>query len=194
MTPLDLQHPVWEQVYMVAPLTLVGTREPDGSYDLAPKHLASPMSWSDHYGFVCTPTHATYVNTQREGCFTVSFPRPEQIVLTSLAAAPRCEDDQKHALAAIPTVPASRVDGVLVEHAYLHFECELDRIIDGFGTNSLIVGRIIAAAAAEGSIRDADRDGQDMIAQSPILAYLHPGRFATIRKTHAFPYHVGFKR
>lgn len=194
MTPLDLQHPVWEQVYMVAPLTLVGTREPDGSYDLAPKHLATPMSWADHYGFVCTPNHATYVNAQREGCFTVSFPRPDQVVLTSLAAAPRCEDDQKHALAAIPTVPASEVDGVLVEHAYLHFECELDRIIDGFGANSLVVGRIVAAAAAERSIRDADRDGQDMIAHSPILAYLHPGRFATIRETHAFPYHVGFKR
>lgn len=194
MTPLDLEHPVWEQVYMVAPLTLVGTREPNGTYDLAPKHLAIPMSWEEHYGFVCTPSHSTYVNAQREGAFTVSFPRPDQIVLTSLAAAPRCEDDHKHALAAIPTVPAQKVDGVLVEDAYLHFECELDRIIDGFGANSLIVGRIVAASAAEDSLRDADLDAQEMIAHSPMLAYLHPGRFAEIQETHAFPYHVGFKR
>lgn len=194
MTPLDLQHPVWEQVYMVAPLTIVGTREPDGTFDLAPKHLATPLSWGEHYGFVCTPSHATYANARREGCFTVSFPRPDQIVLTSLAAAPRCEDDHKHSLDAIPTVPARRVVGVLVEHAYLHFECELDRIIDGFGSNSLVVGRILAAAAAEDSLRDADRDAQEMIAHSPMLAYLHPGRFAEIQHTRAFPFHVGFKR
>ena len=194
MTPLDLEHPVWEQVFMVAPLTIVGTREPDGTFDLAPKHLAIPMSWEEHYGFVCTPSHATYVNIKREGCFTVSFPRPDQIVLASLAAAPRCDDDHKHALQAIPTVPASKVDGVLLDHAYLHFECELERIIDGFGQNSLIVGKIVAAAAAEDSLRDQERDAQEMIASSPMLAYLHPGRFAEIVHTNAFPYHVGFKR
>ena len=194
MTPLDLEHPVWEQVYMVAPLILVGTREPDGTYDLAPKHLAIPMSWEEHYGFVCTPSHATYANVQRERAFTVSFPRPDQILLTSLAAAPRFDDDHKYSLAAIPTMPASKVDGVLVENAYLHFECELDRIVDGLGANSLIVGRIVAAAAADDSLRDADRDAQEMIAHSPMLAYLHPGRFAEIHQTHAFPYHVGFKR
>lgn len=194
MTPLDLSHPVWEQVHIVAPLTLVGTREPDGRFDLAPKHLAMPLSWQDHYGFVCTPSHATYANARREGCFTVSFPRPDQIVLTSLAAAPRCEDDQKHALSAVPTIAASKVDGVLVENAYLHLECELDQIIDGFADNSLIVGRVVAAAAAPDSVLDQDVDAQEMIAHSPLLAYLHPGRFATITETRAFPYHVGFRR
>lgn len=194
MIPLELEHAVWEQVYMVAPLTIVGTREPDGSYDLAPKHLAIPMSWQDHYGFVCTPSHATYANAMRERCFTVSFPRPEQILLTSLAAAPRCEDDQKYALQAIPTVEATKIDGVLLDNAYLHFECELDRVVDDLGENSLIIGRIVAAAVAEDALRDSDRDAQEMIAHSPMLAYLHPGRFAEIVQTNAFPYHVGFKR
>lgn len=194
MIPLDLEHPIWEQVYMVAPLTIVGTREPDGSFDLAPKHMAMPLSWQDHYGFVCSPSHATYVNARREGCFTVSFPRPDQVLLTSLAAAPRCDDDHKHSLQAIPTVPASKIDGALVAQAYLHLECELDRIIDDLGDNSLIVGRIVAASVAEDSVREVDRDAQEMIAHSPMLAYLHPGRFARIVETHAFPYHVGFKR
>ena len=179
---------------MVAPLIIVGTREPDGTYDLAPKHMAMPISWQDHYGFVCTPSHATYVNAQREGCFTVSFPRPDQILLTSLAAAPRGDDAHKHALEAVPTVAATKVDGVLVESAYLHFECEVDKIIDDFGVNSLIIGRIVAAAAADDSVRDADIDAQEMIAHSPMLTYLHPGRFAEVVQTQAFPYHVGFQR
>jgi flavin reductase (DIM6/NTAB) family NADH-FMN oxidoreductase RutF len=194
MIPLELEHAVWEQVYMVAPLTIIGTREPDGTHDLAPKHLAIPMSWQDHYGFVCTPSHATYVNARREGCFTVSFPRPDQILLASLAAAPRCDDDHKHSLQAIPTISATKVDGVLLENAYLHFECELDRVIDDLGENSLMIGRIVAAAVAEDALRDADRDAQEMIAHAPLLAYLHPGRFAEIVQTNAFPYHVGFKR
>jgi flavin reductase (DIM6/NTAB) family NADH-FMN oxidoreductase RutF len=194
MIPVALEHAVWGQVYMVAPLTIVGTRERDGTYNLAPKHLAIPMSWQDHYGFVCAESHATYANAKREGCFTVSFPRPDQILLTSLAAAPRGDDNQKYALQGIPTVAATKVDGVLLENAYLHFECELDRVIDDLGENSLIIGRIVAAAVAEDALRDSDRDAQEMIAHSPMLAYLHPGRFAEIVQTHAFPYHVGFKR
>jgi flavin reductase (DIM6/NTAB) family NADH-FMN oxidoreductase RutF len=194
MTPLDLSHPVWEQVYMVAPLIIVGTREPDGHYDLAPKHMAMPVSWQDHYGFVCTPSHATYANAQREGCFTVSFPRPDQILLTSLAAAPRCDDEHKHALSAVPTVAATKIDGVLLTSAYLHLECTVHKVIDDLGDNSLIIGRVVAAAAAGDSVREADIDAQEMIAHSPMLAYLHPGRFARIVQTHAFPYHVGFKR
>ncbi len=194
MTPLDLSHSVWEQVYMVAPLTIIGTREPDGTYDLAPKHMAMPLSWKDHYGFVCTPSHATYANARREGCFTVSFPKPDQILLTSLAAGPRCDDDQKPALAAVPTVPATQIDGVLLSDAHLHLECKLEKIIDGFDVNSLIIGRVVAAAVSDDSARYADVDAQEMIAHSPMLAYLHPGRFAKIVQTQAFPYHVGFRR
>lgn len=194
MTPLDLSHPVWDQVYMVAPLTLVGTREPDGTHNLAPKHMAMPFSWQNHYGFVCSPSHATYTNARREACFTVSFPRPAQVLFASLAAAPRCDDAHKHSLQAVPTIEATKVDGVLVEDAYLHLECELSEIMDGFAGNSLVVGRVVAAAVAEDSLRDTDVDAHEMLAHSPMLAYLHPGRFAEITRTHAFPYHVGFRR
>ncbi len=194
MIDLDLKHPVWEHFFMVAPLIVVGTRETDGAYDLAPKHMVAPLSWQDHFGFVCTPSHATYANAKREGAFTVSFPRPDQVILASLAAAPRCEDSEKHSLEALQTIPATKVNGVLLKDAYLHFECKLDRVIDDFDVNSLIVGRIIAAAVAEDSFRDPDVDDHDMITRAPLLAYLYPGRFARISDSEAFPFHTGFKR
>ena len=194
MVPLDVTNPIWESVFMVAPLVIVGTREVDGTYDLAPKHMASPIGWQNHYGFVCTPAHATYANAKREGVFTVSFPRPDQVVLTSLAAAPRDEDDQKHALRALPTVGATKVDGVLLKDANLCLECELDRVIDGFGVNSLLVGRVVAASASEDTLRAMDVDDQELIARAPLLAYVHPGRFAEIKLTQAFPFHAGFRR
>jgi flavin reductase (DIM6/NTAB) family NADH-FMN oxidoreductase RutF len=194
MIAIEADAALWERCHMLAPLTVVGTREADGRYNLAPKHMAMPLSWEPYFGFVCTPSHATYGNVQREGAFTVSFPRPDQVVLTSLAAAPRCEDSQKHALSGLPTIPARLVDGVLLKDAYLHFECELDRIVDGFGRNGLIAGRIVAASVAADCLREADIDDQDLLRRAPLLAYLHPGRFARISETHAFPYHKGFSR
>lgn len=194
LVSLDPAQPIWERVFVVAPLVVVGTREPDGGPDLAPKHMATALSWENHFGFVCTPRHGTYRNARREGAFTVSFPRAEQVVLTSLAAAPRCDDDTKPALAALPTFPARVVAGDLLRDAYLHLECELERVVDGFGDNSLIAGRVVAAHVAEDALRDPDRDDGDVVAGSPLLAYLHPGRYASVSESFSFPYHAGFSR
>lgn len=192
---LDLSQPIWDRVYMVAPLVLVGTREANGGYDLAPKHMAMPLSWQDHLGFVCTPRHGTYQNIRRERAFTVSYLRPSQMLEASLAAAPRCGDDGvKPGLSAIGQFKAARVDGVFVEDGYLYLECELERLVDNLGPNSLIIGRIVAAHVHENSLRGNDRDDQDLIYQSPMLAYLHPGRFATIDATRSFPFPVGMKK
>jgi flavin reductase (DIM6/NTAB) family NADH-FMN oxidoreductase RutF len=185
---LDVQHPLWERFFTVAPLVLVGTREPDGRYDLAPKHLALPLGWQNFFGFVCTPRHATYFNAWRERAFTVSFPRPGQLVETSLAASARCGDGSKPVVATLATVPARKVNGVLVEGASIQLECELDRIVDGFGDNSLVVGRIVAAYADPAALRDADRAPEDVLAAAPLLAYVSPGRFATIDHALSFPF------
>jgi flavin reductase (DIM6/NTAB) family NADH-FMN oxidoreductase RutF len=191
---LDVRVPVWERVFMVAPLVLVGTREPDGRFDLAPKHLALPLSWQNHFGFVCTPRHSTYANALRERAFTVSYPRPAQLVHTSLAASPRCADGTKPAVAALPTRPAARVAGVLVEGASLALECELERVVDGFGENALVVGRIVAAWADPAALIGAEREPEQVLAEAPLLAYVHPGRFAEIAAAYSFPMPEGMHR
>ena len=191
---LDPAHPVWDRFFMVAPLVVIGSREEDGRYDLAPKHMASALSWENFFGFVCTPSHATYRNARREETFTVSFPQATQIVMTSLAAAPRCDGDTKPSLAALRTFPARVIDGVFLEDATLFFECRLHAIIDGFGANSLVAGRIVAAYAAPEALRSEDIDDQDLIRNSPLLAYLAPGRFAEIRDSSSFPFPDGFSR
>lgn len=191
---LDLRSPVWERVYLVAPLVLVGTREPDGSFDLAPKHLALPLGWQNWFGFVCTPRHATWVNAVRERAFTVSWPRPAQLVQTSLTASPRCEDGSKPAVAALPLRPARKVAGVLLEGASLALECELDRVIEGFGENGLVVGRVVSASADPAALRDAEREPESVLAASPLLAYLYPDRFAEIGAAWSFPFPQDMRR
>lgn len=188
------EHRVWERFFQVSPLVVVGTKEPDGSFDLAPKHMATALGWENYFGFVCTPSHATYVNARREGDFTVSFPRPSQVLSASLAAAPRCGDHEKPSLELLSTVPARVVDGVLLEEAYLHFECETERIVDGFGPNSLVAGRIVEVLVAESSLRRSDRDDAELLLDAPLLAYVAPGRYAEVAETVAFPFHSGWSR
>lgn len=192
---LEPGQPVWERFFTVAPLVLVGTREPSGAYDFAPKHMALQLGWENHFGFVCTPRHHTYHNAMREKVFTVSYPRPTQVVLACLAAAPRCPvEEVKSHLTALPTIAAKQVDGLFLKDSYLYLECEVARVVDGFGDNSLIAGKIVAAHADHRVLRGTDRDDQDLIHRSPLLAYLHPGRFARIRKSFSFPFPAGFEK
>jgi flavin reductase (DIM6/NTAB) family NADH-FMN oxidoreductase RutF len=191
---LPLERPIWERVFTVAPLVIVGTREPDGSHDLAPKHMAMPLGWENRYGFVCTPRHATYANAVATGEFTVSFPRPEMVVTAGLAATSRAEDGSKPILAGLPTFPAAEVDGVLVEGCYLFLECRLERVVDGLGEASLLVGEIVAASVDEAALRVSDGDDASLVRQQPLLAYVHPGRFAPLAETYSFPFPADFRR
>lgn len=194
LVEIDLNQPVWDHCFTVAPLVIIGSREEDGTYDLAPKHMAMPLGWGNYFGFICTPRHRTYQNIQREQTFTVSFPLPEQVVLASLSAAPHCDHHHKPALAALPVIPASTIEGVFLQDAYLCLECQLDRILDGFGENSLIAGKIIAAHIHPDFLRASDRDDQDLLMNAPLLVYLSPGRYASIDRSFSFPFHSGFQR
>ena len=191
---LDVSQPIWERFFWVAPLVLIGTLEADGSHDLAPKHMALPMGWQNYFGFVCTPRHHTYSNILRDGVFTVSYPRPDQLVQTSLAASPRFSDESKPALAALPVIPAQKVNGVLVNGCSVFLECELDRMVDDLGVNSLIIGRVVAARVAADAQRMDDGDDTALIHASPLLAYLHPGRFTEVGDSLSFPFPAGMRK
>jgi flavin reductase (DIM6/NTAB) family NADH-FMN oxidoreductase RutF len=193
LIPLATDRPIWDRFFGVFGLVIVGSKEGD-RYNLAPKHLAMPLGWDNHYCFVCSPRHTTYHNIRRHGAFTVSYPRPTEVLLASLAAAPRCEDQSKPTLLVLPTFPATAVDGVLVKGCSLFLECTLHSIVDGFGPNSLIIGNVKAAAAHEDALRCEERDEADQIFQFPLLAYLSPGRLAEIRQSTAFPFPEGFSR
>ena len=84
---LDCAVPIWDRFYVARPLVIIGTVDPSGAVDLAPKHLAGPVSWENLFGFVCCEQHATYRNAVRTGAFTVSYPTPEQIGADRLANA-----------------------------------------------------------------------------------------------------------
>ena len=194
IVPLATDSPIWSRALHVAPLVLVATIEDDGSPDVAPKHMAMPLGWENRFCFVCSPRHATYRNAVARGAFTVSFPLPD---------ADRRDEPGRGRTCRRPSKPEprrpyrrsrpARSTGVLVEGCYLWLECELERVIDGFGENSLVIGRVVAAAADERAMRDPERDDADLLHELPLLAYLAPGRMATIDDTNAFPFPVDFR-
>lgn len=191
---LNVDHPLWDRFFTVAPLVLIGTREESGRDNLAPKHMALPLGWDNFFAFVCAPTHHTYQNILRNGSFTVSYLRASSVVTSALAAAPRIADDTKPSLLSLSTWPAEGVDGSFAEDGYLFLACRLDRIIDHFGPNSLIVGTIEEAYVREEALRISEREDEDVVRDSDILAYISPGRFTAIDTTCNFPFPAGYRR
>ena len=193
LVDIDTDRPVWDRFFTVAPLVLIGTTDSDGSADLAPKHMVTPMGWQNYFGFVCSPMHSTCSNIQRTGEFTVSYPNPSQVLYSGLAASPR-QEGHKQVLDYFTTFPAQQIEGVFIEEAYLYFECRHFKTVDGFGENCLITGEIVAAYAEPGFLRSNELDDQELVHNSPLFAYLAPGRFATIEQSNAFPFPANMKK
>lgn len=192
---LDSALSIWERVFTVAPLVVIGSKG-SGGQDLAPKHMATPLGFGNYFGFVCTPRHHTYSNVKETGVFTVSFPTPEQVVSISLSATPRQVSIPKweSVLAFLPTVKAFTLDLLMIEGAYLYLECELHRIVDGFDDYSLISGKVRHAYVHKDYLRSSDKEENSQIREHPLLAYVAQGRYASINETFNFPFPKDFKR
>ncbi|MCP4976273.1 MAG: flavin reductase [Maribacter sp.] len=192
---VDVNLPIWERFFTIAPLVIIGTKENEG-YDLAPKHMATPLGFGNYFGFVCTPRHGTYHNVKVSKEFSVSFPRPDQIVATSLSSSPRSEQISKSRgiIEALPIVKATTMDAPMIKDAYLYFECVLYKIIDGFDDYCIITGTIKAVHVHKDYLRVSEKDEQEQLHENPLLAYIATGRFAKISDTYSFPFPKDFKR
>jgi flavin reductase (DIM6/NTAB) family NADH-FMN oxidoreductase RutF len=194
-TSLDLSTAVWDRIFMVAPLIVVGTRE-GTEYDMAPKHMAFPAGFDNYFGFVCTPKHGTYQNIKATGEFTVSFPLPNDVIPVALSATSREEIISKYheVVSSLPVVNAETMDLPVLRDAYLIFECSAYKIVDGFGENSIITGEIKAAFVKKDYRRVSDSDAQNQLVEHNLLAFIAPDRFARISETYQFPYPKNFRK
>ena len=192
---LNVKESIWEHFYTVAPLIVVGTKENNG-FDLAPKHMVTPIGFSDYIGFVCTPRHNTYHNILREKRFTISFVKPDQILLSSLAAFPRCSVDSfpKDITNHIPTISTQVGENIFIEDSYVLMDCDLHKVIDGFDDYSIITGKIKLAMVHKNYKIISDEGQQSHIYENPLLAYIAQGRFASVKKTMSYPFPKDFHR
>ena len=192
---LNVKESIWEHFYTVAPLVVIGSKEEQG-FDLAPKHMATPLGFSDFFGFVCTPRNNTYHNIKKHLRFSVSFVKPDQILLSSLAAMPRCavKDFPQEITNQIPTITLNNEASIFVKDSYVMLDCSLHKIIDGFDDYSLITGKIEQAMVHKNYKIVSDEGHQKQIYDHPLLAYIAQGRFASIKETLSYPYPKDFQR
>ena len=195
LVTLDPHIPIWDRVFTVAPLVIVGSNGKHG-HDLAPKHMASPIGFGNYFGFVCTPRHCTYDNIKELGAFTVSFPTPDQLVSISLSASPRNGDHSRFdaILNSLRTIKASSMDILMIDGAYLYLECDLHKIIDGFDDYSLITGVVRKVHVQREYLKTTESDENEQIRNHPLLAYIANGRFARVTETFNFPFPKDFQR
>jgi flavin reductase (DIM6/NTAB) family NADH-FMN oxidoreductase RutF len=187
---------LWNRFFTIHSLVIIGSKDDEGTYNMAPKHLAMPMGFGPYFGFMGTPRKTTYRNILREKEFTVSYPRPDQLVVSSLMASQREQDDSKPVIEEVPTEEAKKVEGKFLKDAYVQLECELDQTYGKFGEWEIIVGEIIGAYVHTDALRkfDEDLDDEQLIREAPLLAYLFPDRFGIVKNSTGFPYPKGFKR
>jgi flavin reductase (DIM6/NTAB) family NADH-FMN oxidoreductase RutF len=184
---LDLDQPIWDRFFSVAPLVVVGTRNADGSHDLLTTHQGFTLAPANLFAFLAPPEDAAVENSLRTRTFAVSFPQPHQVAEASLAAAVAGREGRHPMSAEIPTFPTRRIDAVLMTGARLFLECETDRVVEHLGGRVLVIGRIVAAHLDRDSRRLSERDDYDLLENHPLLAFIAPGRFAAIEHTDAFP-------
>lgn len=187
---------MWNRFFMAHSLFIIGSRDLDGNYNMAPKHMAMPLGFGPYFGFMATPRKTTYRNIQREKVFTVSCPNPDQLVLSSISASSREEDQTKPVIDHLPTTEAQKVDGKFLKDSYLQLECKLTDTLGKFGEWELIAGEIVAAHVHRDALRTGEIVANDnrIINEAPLLVYLHPDRFSIIDDSNLFPLPKNFKR
>ena len=184
---LELEQPIWDRFFTVAALVVIGTRNTDGSYDLFGTHQGYPLEPANLFAFLASPLETAVANALRERAFSVSFPRPQQVVEASIAAA-AATDKGPHPLAAeIQTFPAQRIDAPLLSKAQLFLECQVDRVVEDLDDRVLVIGSLVAAHLDPDCRRLSDRDDADLLRRNPLLAFVAPGRVTAIAQTDAFP-------
>ncbi|NGP88810.1 flavin reductase [Fodinibius halophilus] len=187
---------LWNRCYTVHSLVVIGSTEENGDYNFAPKHMSMPLGFGPYFGFMGTPRKTTYQNIEREKVFTVSYPSPDQLVFSSLMASRREADDSKPVVDEIPTVEAQQIEGKFLKDSYFQLECKLSQILGKFGEWEIIAGEVVSAHVHKDALK---REGHDIsddspLQEHPLLAYLHPGRFSTIKESNVFPIPKNFKR
>lgn len=196
MVEIDINKSLWNRCYSVHSLIIIGSKEANGAYNLAPKHMAMPLGFSNYFGFMGTPRKTTYQNVEREKVFTVSYPKPNQLIISSITASQREPDDTKPVIKQVPTVDANKIEGKMLKDAYFQLECKLAQITGKFDEWEIVVGEVVAAYVHKDALKSTGEDTEDdiLIYNNPLLAYLHPDRFSIIKESNAFPFPKDFKR
>jgi len=180
--------------FTVKPIVLVTTLGPRDIPNVAPKTQCMDVGRDeDYFAFVCTPKHHTYQNAKANGEFVVNYPGPELIHKVS-AASQFAENVDEIALAGLTSIPSLVVKPPRIKECRVHLECMVEEVKD-LDAASIILGKIVARSAnKEVSFeRGKAEESINLLFNYPLLAYVYPNHYTTIRAATEFTFPKNYK-
>lgn len=184
----------YAQYLNLQPLILVTTLGHSGLPNVAPKTQSMHVGrHGEYFAFVCTPLHHTYQNAKAYGEFVVNYPSPELIDKVS-ATSEFAENEDEVKLAGLTSVPSLVVKPPRIKECVLHLECRLVEVKD-MDVASIIMGKIVSRSANREMFfkQGKAREIMKLLSKHPLLAYIHPGFYATIGIAKKFPFPKNYK-
>ena len=184
LVEISTEAPIWERFFTVAPLVLVATKR---AATTTSRRSISPCRSAGRTTSASSAARRTrrHRNLEAHPEFTVSFPRGRPDRQSSLlAAGSRLDDRSKPTLAPFRSSRPARWTACSSRAAALYLECALERVIDGFGENSLIVGRDRRRSAVDARRSAGSRSTTRISSTSSCRCSCtsRPGRFAEVTR------------
>lgn len=146
------------------PIAVVGTRNADGTHNLAPFSFFTAISAQPMVIAFCPMVRSkdgskkdTLVNIQREREFVVNFCTEANYEKVNLASTELPYGEDEFAFAGLTALPGTAVKAPRLAESPIHFECRLRDIIcygTQPGAGSLVTGEVIKVHVDPAVIRD----------------------------------------
>jgi flavin reductase (DIM6/NTAB) family NADH-FMN oxidoreductase RutF len=186
---LNLDRFVGGQFFCPEMVVLVTTMSTSGIFNVAPKTQAMPVGRGNYWAFACCSSHHTYQNVLQQGEFVVNIPGPELIEHISRASADTPAGADEIDACGLTAIPSRQVAVPSILECRVHLECKRYQVIDGLGGDSLIIGKIVAACGDQDFVSTDVR----ILAEKPVLAYVHPDHYTLVKEVRKFQFPRNYK-
>lgn len=151
------------------PIGWIGTRRPDGSFNLAPFSFFNVVSANPPIVMFSAGTHQdrpkdSAALARLSGEFTVNIVSEDVVEAMSVTSGSFSADEDEFAIAGLTAVTGQKVDAPLVAESPANIECRVDQILElgHEGRTQLVIGDVVAIHVDE-RVLDGTRVDHDVL-------------------------------
>ena len=166
--PLD-SHKLLSGLVVPRPIGWIGTRRPDGSFNLAPFSFFNVVSTNPPIVLFSAGTHSDRPKdsaslARLSGEFTVNIVSEDVVEAMSVTSGSFSAADDEFAIAGLTAVPGQKVEAPLVAESPANIECRVAQILDlgPEGRTHLVIGDVVAIHVDE-RVLDGSRVDHDAL-------------------------------
>jgi flavin reductase (DIM6/NTAB) family NADH-FMN oxidoreductase RutF len=171
------------------PIGWIGTRRPDGSYNLAPFSFFNVVSSNPPVVLFSGGRHADRPKDTTElavetGEFSVNIVSESVVEAMAVTSGTFAADDDEFEIAGLTPTPGTKIDAPLVTESPANLECTVRQMIELGENTRLIIGDVVAIHVEEGVLDGTriDNDALQAVGRMAGATYVDTrARFEVIR-------------